>query len=66
MYGLLQTADRCEALRVQLPAFAVALGLAEFFFRFGSFSLECIAFLLVWGGLATLLRALQKRAAGGQ
>lgn len=32
----------------QVPAFAVSLAVAEFFFKFGSFTLECLAFLALW------------------
>lgn len=32
----------------RLPALAVAFVIAEFFFKFGSFSLECVAFLALW------------------
>lgn len=35
-----------------LPPFAVALATAEFFFKFGSFALECLAFLALWWALA--------------
>jgi hypothetical protein len=35
------------ALR-QLPAFTISFVLASLFYRFGSFALECVAFLATW------------------
>ena len=35
------------ALR-QLPAFTLSFVLASLFYRFGSFALECVAFLATW------------------
>lgn len=32
----------------QVPAFAVSLVIAEYFFKFGSFTLECLAFIALW------------------
>ena len=48
-----------DLLRLNRPAstiadigtFSVSLAVAELFFKFGSFSLECIAFLLLWAAL---------------
>ena len=39
-----------------LPPFAAALLTAEFFFKFGSFTLECLTFLALWWGLARVYR----------
>jgi hypothetical protein len=40
-----------ELLVEQLPLLAVAIVIAEFFYKFHSFTLECIAFLLTWYAL---------------
>jgi hypothetical protein len=37
-----------ELVVKQLPPLAVSLGVAELCFKFGSFTLECIAFLGLW------------------
>ncbi len=37
-----------------LPPFAIAMAVAEIFFKFGSFTLECLAFLALWYALAQL------------
>lgn len=39
-----------------LPPFAAAMGIAEVFYKFGSFTLECLAFLASWYALARLYR----------
>lgn len=31
-----------------VPAFGISLLMAEFFYKFGSFAIECIAFLATW------------------
>lgn len=40
-----------------LPPFAVAMVIAEFLYKFGSFTFECIAFLATWYGLSMIYRA---------
>lgn len=47
-------------VRDLLP-FVAAMALAEFFFKFGSFTLECLAFLATWYVLARLYRAVLAR-----
>lgn len=37
-----------------LPPLAVAMAIAEAFFKFGSFTLECLGFLALWLVLAKL------------
>ena len=46
--------DSPREAALRLPAFAIALSTAEIWFRFGSFALECLAFLAVWGALDIL------------
>jgi len=45
-----------------LSAFAVA----EFFFKFGSFALECVAFLAVWFAFSFLQSLLFAQRRNGQ
>jgi len=40
-----------EVLLYEAPPFAAALVIAEVFFKFGSFTLEVIAFLILWRSL---------------
>ena len=48
MYSLLTRLGPTELLVRQLPSMGGALILAELFYKFGSFLLECIAFLATW------------------
>jgi hypothetical protein len=51
------------ALR-QLPAFSISFVIASLFYRFGSFALECLAFLATWfvvDAVAQLLVGLRRR-----
>ncbi len=43
-----------------LPPFAIAMMVAEIFFKFGSFTLECLAFLALWYVLAQLYGRIQR------
>lgn len=36
------------ALATRLPGLLLAFGIAEFFYKFKSFALECAAFLVTW------------------
>jgi hypothetical protein len=46
----------------RVPALLVSLATAEVLFKFGSFLLECVAFLALWRGLDWLTTALVGRA----
>jgi len=48
MYALVRRLSAREALLVEIPALAAALAVAEFFYKFHSFTLECLAFLATW------------------
>ena len=48
MYTLLRTLSPRLLLAEQLPALSLAWVVAELFYKFHSFSLECAAFLLTW------------------
>lgn len=43
------------------PPFIVAFLTAEFFFKFKSFALECLAFLALWWVLAQIYRRILAR-----
>ncbi len=63
MFTLLRTLPARQLAIEQLPAMAGAWLIAEFFYKFHSFSLECAGFLLTWFVLDGLLQFV-KRAAG--
>jgi hypothetical protein len=59
MYTLIRRVPLSALLRVQAPAFVVSLLLAEVLYKFGSFALECVAFLCTWFVVDLLLSALR-------
>jgi hypothetical protein len=52
MFTLVRTLGILEALRREFVPLAVAFLIAEFFYKFHSFTLECGAFLLTWMALS--------------
>lgn len=58
MISSLRTDSLRELLLMRLPPFAVSLGVADTFFKFGSFALECVAFLALWWVLDYAYRGL--------
>ena len=48
MYTLLRNASWREGALVEAPAALLSLGVAEAFYKFHSFTLECLAFLATW------------------
>lgn len=57
----MQALARCfapQTLARRLPALALSLLVAELFYRFGSFAVECLAFLLTWLVLDGIVAAL--------
>ncbi|MBZ0280551.1 MAG: hypothetical protein K8L97_07395 [Anaerolineae bacterium] len=48
MFALLRAVSSQQLLIEQLPALLVAIFIAENFYKFRSFTLECVAFLVTW------------------
>jgi hypothetical protein len=48
MYTLLRQVPTRLLLLIQAPSFLIAFVIAELFYKFKSFALECIAFLATW------------------
>lgn len=48
MLEFIRSLRRDGALATRLPALFLAFGIAEFFYKFKSFALECVAFLATW------------------
>jgi len=48
MYTFLKKSDLGKSAAVELPSFGIAMITAEFLYKFGSFILECIAFMITW------------------
>ena len=55
MYTLLSRVPFSAIAARELPALGGALVIAEVFYKFHSFTLECAAFLATWYGLAWLM-----------
>jgi hypothetical protein len=48
MYTLFRSLSLRTLLTTQAPSFLLSFGIAEFFYKFHSFTLECLAFLATW------------------
>jgi hypothetical protein len=53
-----------EGVLVEAPSFALSLGVAEFCYKFHSFTLECLAFLATWFVVSSLVRLGSRSWAG--
>ena len=54
MFSLIKDLGVRIAVKQEAIPFLITFGVAEFFFKFKSFALECIAFLAVWFVLSFL------------
>jgi hypothetical protein len=61
MFQLMQTLSRSELVARQGPVFAVAFVVASLFYKFGSFALEAVAFLITWFVLDALVELFLRR-----
>lgn len=48
MYSLVKSMSIQQWIKEQFPALGLSIVVAELFFKFHSFSLECAAFLCTW------------------
>lgn len=48
MYTFIKAISTRQLLMEQAPAFVLSLVIAESFYKFHSFTLECLAFLMTW------------------
>ena len=48
MFTLIRSIPARQLLLEQAPAFTISFVIAELFYKFHSFTLECMAFLLTW------------------
>ncbi len=60
MYTLLRSLPLKQIFSAQLPSLGMAWIVAEFFYKFHSFTLECAAFLATWFVLDAVLSTLLK------
>lgn len=66
MYTLYRLLSTRGFLLTQLPTLGGSLLIAEMFYKFGSFSLEVVAFLATWFVLDAIYRALMNVFGIGQ
>lgn len=64
MYTLMRAIPRRQLMLEQIPVLATSFVIAELFYKFGSFALECAAFLATWLVLDALVH--HAREAFGQ
>jgi hypothetical protein len=58
MFQLIHNLTTGELFKRQLPVFALAFVIAELFYKFHSFALECMAFLVTWYVLDAVVQKL--------
>jgi hypothetical protein len=63
MYQLIHSLTVNELFKRQLPIFLVAFVIAELFYKFHSFTLECAAFLATWYILDAIVQWVVPRKA---
>lgn len=63
MYQLIRSLSTSDLLKRQLPTLATSFLIAEFFYKFHSFALECIAFLATWFVLDFIAQGIVNRTA---
>jgi len=60
MFSLIEKSGMLSFARREAIPFALSLFIAEMFYKFGSFSLECISFLATWYAIGALIRFFKK------
>ena len=60
MYSLIDKLGIRDAIAKEMPALLIAFLIAEFFYKFHSFTLECAAFLVTWLALSWLQARMTK------
>ena len=64
MLKAIQKLERRDALLIEAPAMLGSLVVAELFYKFHSFTLECICFLGTWFVLSSVLSLISTRLRG--
>lgn len=63
MYQLIHSLTASDLFKRQAPVFLTAFVVAELFYKFKSFTLECIAFLVTWYVLDAVVQWLLPKKA---
>jgi len=64
VYFLLRSLSSQQLIREQLPVGMASLLIAEMFYRFHSFTLECVSFLATWYVLDAAFARVRRLFAG--
>jgi hypothetical protein len=62
MFSLVTTLGASEAMKRELVPLAAAFAVAELFYKFHSFALECGAFLVTWIAFSALWSLVRRPA----
>ena len=57
MYSVVREIESRALWAQTVPSLAISLAFAEVFFKFGSFTLEAVAFLALWWSLDAIIAA---------
>jgi uncharacterized membrane protein len=60
MYTLIKSISIKQMLTKQIPTLGMSFIIAELFYKFHSFTLECLAFLITWFVLDAVINYLVK------
>jgi len=61
MYSLVQSLGFQAALKREFAPLFISFMIAEFFYKFKSFALECVAFLVTWAVLSFIQDIVVRR-----
>ena len=64
MYTLFRSVPTSRLVREQLPSLLAAFLIAEAFYKFRSFTLECLAFLATWFVIDAVVTAVGRKLRG--
>lgn len=62
MYHMIRNTSLKRLLILEAPALSLAFLTAELFYKFGSFGLECLAFLATWFVLSLIFDFIGRRS----
>lgn len=66
MYTLTRVISPRQLITEQVPALGAALVVADLFYKFHSFALECVAFLATWYAFDRLIWLVREKTIGSR
>ena len=64
MYTLIKSSTFPQIITKRLPGLVISLIIAEIFYKFHSFTLECVAFLGTWFLVDLIIEVIANKLAG--